>query len=125
MSYPPYREAEFRFDECQTRLNTLQCNFIFISEDCSAIIPRIEYDSSANVFNGFVTPIVDGTPRRNSYQCTSFEELQRVFENVPASKLVNVHVIQLIPGSNVPAPPSQHQFYQRREPTTRLQPLTY
>ena len=105
-SYPPYREAEFRFDECQTRLNALQCNYIFVSEDCSAIIPRIEYDSSANVFNGFVTPIVDGTPRRNSYQCTSFEELKHLFDNVPASKLVNVHVVQPIPGSNVPALPS-------------------
>ena len=102
----PYREAEFRFDECQTRLNALECKYIFVSEDCSAIIPRIEYDSSANSFNGFVTLIVDGAPSRNAYQCTSFEELKNTFENVPASKLVNIHVIQPVPTSNVPAPPS-------------------
>ncbi|CAF3662071.1 unnamed protein product, partial [Rotaria socialis] len=30
--------------------------------DCSAIIPRIEYDSTLNCFNGFVTPIDGGKP---------------------------------------------------------------
>jgi hypothetical protein len=83
-------------------------NTFFVSEDCSAIIPRIEYDSNTNVFSGFVIPIVEGIPSENAYQCASFEELQDVFESTPSSKLVNIHVIQPVPKTSVPAsPPSR------------------
>ncbi len=49
-------------------------NTFFVSEDCSAIIPRIEYDSNTDVSDGFIIPIIEGIPSENAYQCASFEE---------------------------------------------------
>ena len=57
-THNPYAEARFRYDESKANLGSIQCRFIYLSEDCSAIIPRIEYDSNSNSFHGFVTPII-------------------------------------------------------------------
>ncbi|CAF2119318.1 unnamed protein product, partial [Rotaria magnacalcarata] len=92
----PYSEARFRFDECVKNLNLYQCQYIFMSEDCSAIIPRLEYDSTFNVFNGLVTPILNGVPTENFAQFNSFDDLKQAIEITPRSNLVNVHLVQPI-----------------------------
>ncbi|CAF4164695.1 unnamed protein product [Rotaria magnacalcarata] len=92
----PYSEARFRFDECVKNLNLYQCQYIFMSEDCSAIIPRVEYDSTFNVFNGLVTPILNGVPTENFAQFNSFDDLKQAIEITPRSNLVNVHLVQPI-----------------------------
>lgn len=56
-THNPYSEVRFRFDESKIYLDSIQCQYIFLSEDCFAIIQRIEYDSNLNTFNGFVTPV--------------------------------------------------------------------
>ncbi len=43
-SHNPYSEAKLKFDEYKIYLNSIQYQYIFISEDWSAIIPRVEYD---------------------------------------------------------------------------------
>ncbi|CAF3581135.1 unnamed protein product [Rotaria socialis] len=100
-SYKPYLEAEFRFNESEIHLNSMQCQYIFVSEDCSAIIPRIEYDSNLDTFNGFVTPLLDGVPSENAFKCSLFEQLEDLFETTPQANLVNIHVIQPILDSDV------------------------
>ncbi|CAF3303165.1 unnamed protein product [Rotaria sp. Silwood2] len=77
-----------------------------MSEDCSAIIPRIEYDSTFNIFNGLVTPILNGIPTENSSQFNSFDDLKHAIETIPRSNLVNVHLVQAISTSNSYAPAS-------------------
>ncbi|CAF4227452.1 unnamed protein product, partial [Rotaria magnacalcarata] len=100
-SYKPYLEAEFRFNESEIHLNSIQCQYIFVSEDCSAIIPRIEYDSNLDTFNGFVTPLLEGVPSENAFKCSVFEQLEDLFETTPQANLVNIHVIQPILDSHV------------------------
>lgn len=105
-THNPYEEARFRYDESKAYLDSVQSRFIYLSEDCSAIIPRIEYDSNSNNFNGFATPIVDGIPIEKSFNCQTFEELKSLFENVPRANLVNIHVIQPICDDGFPVKPS-------------------
>ena len=92
----PYSEAKFRFDECKSYLDSNQSQFIFVSEDCSAIIPRIEYDSTFDTFNGFVTPVIDGTPHENAFQFKSFDTLKHALETKSRANLVNIHLVQPI-----------------------------
>ncbi|CAF4242226.1 unnamed protein product [Rotaria sp. Silwood2] len=96
----PYREAQFRFNESKIYLDSMDCQYVFLSEDCSGIIPRVEYDSTFNCFNGFVTPIIKGKPIENAFICQSFEELQDLFDNHSRSNLVNVHALQPISNTN-------------------------
>ncbi|CAF2098533.1 unnamed protein product, partial [Rotaria magnacalcarata] len=84
--------AEFRFDESKIYRDSIDCQFAVLSEDCSAIIPRIEYDATSNRFNGFVTPI-DG-------------ELKHALETQPRANLVNVHVLQPITDASFSRTPS-------------------
>ncbi|CAF3867992.1 unnamed protein product [Rotaria magnacalcarata] len=90
--FNPYSEAEFRFDESKIYRDSIDCQFAVLSEDCSAIIPRIEYDATSNRFNGFVTPI-DG-------------ELKHALETQPRANLVNVHVLQPITDASFSRTPS-------------------
>ena len=105
-THNPYEEARFRFDESKAYLDSIQCRFIYVSEDCSAIIPRIEYDSNSNNFNGFVTPIVDGISMEKYFNCETFEELKFLFENTSRANLVSIHVIQPICDDGFPVQPS-------------------
>ncbi|CAF3738076.1 unnamed protein product, partial [Rotaria sp. Silwood1] len=49
------------------------------------------------MFNGFVTPVVNGVPSENIFCCSSFEEFKFLFENTPTASLVNIHSVQPIP----------------------------
>ncbi|CAF1435863.1 unnamed protein product [Rotaria sordida] len=71
-----------------------------MSEDCSAIIPRVEYDSTFNIFNGLVIPVLNGVPTENSSQFNSFDDLKHAIETTPRSNLVNVHLVQPISTSD-------------------------
>ena len=95
-THNPYAEARFRYDESKANLDSIQCRFIYLSEDYSPITPRIEYDSNSNSFHGFVTPIIDGIPIEKPFNCQTFEELKFLFENTLHANFVNIHVIQPI-----------------------------
>lgn len=89
-----YMEAHFRFDETAHYLAKNDCQYVFVSEDCSGIIPRIEYDAVLDIFNGFVATLVDGKPIDNAFRCQSFEDFQSLFENYSRSSLINIHVVK-------------------------------
>ncbi|CAF1024061.1 unnamed protein product [Rotaria magnacalcarata] len=105
-NHSPYSEAEFRYDESKMYPDSIQCQFVFLPEDCSAIIPRVEYDSTINSFNGFVKPIADGKPVKNAFNYQSFEEFKHLIETKPRANLVSVHLLQPISDSNLYVTPS-------------------
>lgn len=91
-----YEEGKFRYEESKSYLDSIESNFVFVSEDSSTIIPRVEYNSITNTFNGFAAQIIDGKPVENYFQCSTFEELKYMFETIPQVTQVNVHMIQPI-----------------------------
>ena len=101
-----YTPPSFRFDECKSYLESKQYEFIFLCEDCSAIIPRSEYNSTLDTFNGFVTPVLDGTPIENAFKFDTSNDLEAAIETVPRANLVNVHMIQPIASINNSRTPS-------------------
>ena len=100
----PYSEARFRFDECAKYLNSYQCQYIFMSEDCLAIISRVEYDSIFNTFNELATLILNAVPTEISFRLNSFDSFKNAIETTPHSNLVNVHLVQPTSTSNPYAP---------------------
>ena len=100
----PYSEAKFRFDECTKYFESYDCQYAFMSEDCSAVTLRVEYDATLNTYNGFVTPILNGIPEENSFQCNSFEDFKDAIDTTPRSSLANLHSVQPISISDRFAP---------------------
>jgi hypothetical protein len=100
-------EAEFRFDHLQKRLDTVNLQFAFGSEDTTGIIKRIKYDSVTNTFIGFHTPLNCGVPIKEHYQTDSLDTLKLWFNSIDKSSLLNVHMIQPLQPtnqSNIPSP---------------------
>ena len=78
----------------------MQSEHIFVSEDCSSIIPKLKYDANVDYFNGFVTPIFNGVPSETTFQCVTFEHLKQLFETTDLASMVNIHCIQPLTNSN-------------------------
>ncbi|CAF1298391.1 unnamed protein product [Didymodactylos carnosus] len=89
-------EAEFCYNEVEQHMKLINCSNVFISEDCTGIIPRVEYDVNKNCFTGFVTPMVNDEPVPQAYRCTTFEQLEHLYGTVVKSTLVNIYVVQPI-----------------------------
>ena len=67
----------------------MQCEFVILSENCSAIIPRIKCDSNFDCFDAFVTPVEDGN--HVSYNAYSSLLLNFIHDDEAAPKDVAVH----------------------------------
>ena len=89
-------EADIRYDLMVDHLSLQQTNFVFISEDCTAVIPRIVYDVHSNAFIGFTPTLVDGLPRTNTFSTESFHELEQWFSTRHRSHLLSIHILQPI-----------------------------
>ncbi|CAF2950946.1 unnamed protein product [Rotaria sp. Silwood2] len=89
-------EADFRFNSLKAHMNSLNTTIAFASEDCTAVIKKISYDSLTNSFVGFVTPSNNGIPLDLHYQTDSFEQLREWFSTEDRSPLLNIHMIQPI-----------------------------
>ena len=85
-------EAEFKFES----LKQFHSGFGFCSEDTTGVIPKIEYDSSANSFIGFSTPIIDGIPSKEFYKADKFDDLRSIYDSNEMAPLLNVHIFQSI-----------------------------
>jgi hypothetical protein len=94
------KEAEFRFDQLQQYLQSVDVKFGFVSEDCTSVIRKIKYNVSSNSFTGFATPLIKGIPVANHYRTDSFEQLKTWFDSIDKSPLLNVHMFQPIPSLN-------------------------
>ena len=100
-------EGEFRFDALQKHSEHLNFQYAFGSEDATCVIKKIKYDSTTNVFNGFITPLNRGVPIKGFYQTDSFDQLRIWFDSVDKASLLNVHMIQPIQSTSqsiIPSP---------------------
>ena len=99
-------EAEFRFDELQSKLKNFNIQYAFGSEDMTSVIKKTKYDSIANTFVGFPIPLVHGIPIKEYYKTDSFDILKSWFSSIEKSPLLNVHMIQPLKSSSQNVIPS-------------------
>lgn len=95
-------QEEFRYDLLSDFRLCQKTKFIFLSEDCTGVVPRIEYDVHSNTFIGFSPRLADGLPQTNSFSTESFNKLDDWFETLKKSHLLNFHMAQpisLVPSS--------------------------
>ncbi|CAF3345178.1 unnamed protein product [Rotaria socialis] len=87
-------EGDFRYDLMCDYLSLQKTNFIFASEDCTGVIPKIIYNVQSNTFIGFVPHLEDGLPKINTFSTESFSKLENWFGTLNKSHLLNLHMIQ-------------------------------
>lgn len=98
-------EGEFRYNLMTDYLTSQGTSFIFAAEDCTAVVPRIVFDTRTNMFVGFVLSLKDGIPIIDSYTTESFCELEQWFDTSSKSYLINLQMIQPINLNNVEGAP--------------------
>ena len=97
-------EGEFRYDSMVDYLASQKTKFVFAAEDCTAVIPRIVFDSKTNTFVGFTSSLENGIPKISSFSTESFSELENWFNTSTKSHLLNLQMIQPINLNNAPGP---------------------
>lgn len=97
-------EGELRIKELNHYLDSQKLEkCVWISEDATAIVTKVEYDPKSNQMVGIVLPINSSTgmPIPFSYLATSEAE---IYENMDCNKSSNVYVVMAQPiTKNVPA----------------------
>jgi hypothetical protein len=96
-------QGEFRFDELTNYSNKINCSFVYVSEDCTGIVSKIHYDVESDSFVGFCPQLNNGLPTIHQYQTGDFFQLEKWFQTVKQSTLVNVHTIQPITSVGSPS----------------------
>jgi len=94
-------ECEFCFKLLEEYSRSNKFNYVFSSEDSTNSICRIDYDPQLNSFIGFSSPLIDGLPQPNFFRTENFDELKRWVHNFNKSKLINLHILSVVP--SVPA----------------------
>ena len=94
--YALFQEGHFRFDELLEHLKNFNASMVVsIGEDATRVISRIEYDSETDKLVGFVLPCdQDGLPICDSFIASSFETMEKYFENASLAKYAFVYVVQ-------------------------------
>ena len=87
-------EGNFRYTFATQHLISKRSEYVFCSEDCTAVIPKVVYDSRSNTFIGFSLPLFNGFPQVECYSTSSFQQLEDWFLTKTQSKLLNIHIIQ-------------------------------
>jgi hypothetical protein len=98
-------EGEFRYSLMFDYISSQNINFVFVSEDCTSVVPRIIYDVQLDTFIGFTPHLDDGLPQVNSFSTDSFAELEVWFETLKKSHLLNLCMIQPINSSSTACSP--------------------
>lgn len=99
-------EGGFQYSRFLESVQPLGCKYVFCSEDCTAVIPKVTYDSYSNSFVGFTLPLKNGFPSCQFYSTNSLDELESWHNEVEKSSLLNVHVIQgLTPQNQITCAP--------------------
>ncbi|CAF1550320.1 unnamed protein product, partial [Adineta ricciae] len=93
-------EGSFNYNGISDRFGLNQTVLGFCAEDCTAIIPKITYDSSSNSFIGF-PPLLDanGIPVANCFTTDSFTCLENWYSTLPSAKLLNAITVQPLSSS--------------------------
>ena len=92
-------ECQFRYDKLEHHRKMFGHQIAVCSEDSTAVIKKVSYDSSTNTFTGFSTPIRDGIPKVGHFRTDSFDQLNNWFENEDKASLINVHMVQPLSAS--------------------------
>ncbi|CAF4582958.1 unnamed protein product, partial [Rotaria sp. Silwood2] len=88
-------EGLFNYDGVRDYFNANQSTIGFCAEDCTAIIPKITYDTKSNTFVGCSLPLDNnGIPITNSYSTDSFTDLEQWCSDLPQAKSINACLIQ-------------------------------
>ncbi|CAF1299345.1 unnamed protein product [Didymodactylos carnosus] len=89
-------EDKFQIDRVLKHASVIDCQYGFMSEDCTGVIRKIKYDSATDTFIGFSTPLISGLPSYKHFQTDSFDELKNWFSTCEKAQLLNVHMFQSI-----------------------------
>lgn len=100
---PPIKEGHLRVDELKQYL--LKNNYpltVFLSEDATGIVKRVEYSSNYNLISGLVLPLgTNGIPISDSFLANKFENILNYIKNNNRASLVYVILAQpLEPGAS-------------------------
>lgn len=90
-------EGQLRIKELSEYLDRINAKrYIFLSEDASGIISKVEYDPKSNQLIGLVLPIASGSgmPIVFSFKASSQSEIQRLMELQAKSTLVYIIMAQ-------------------------------
>ncbi|CAM4815916.1 unnamed protein product [Rotaria magnacalcarata] len=90
----PLHECECRFDSLKSYLDSIDSNYVFVSEDCTSVISSISYDSVNDCFIGFSSRLSNGLRSINQFRTNSYSELEQWFEDFDKSKLINAHLVE-------------------------------
>ncbi|CAF4038593.1 unnamed protein product [Adineta steineri] len=97
------KQSNFKLNESEFRFNFLQEHFIsknikysFVSEDSTAVVKKIVYDTATNSFVGFCTPLNNGIPIPHYFRTESFDQLKEWFDSIQKAGFLNLHMIQPI-----------------------------
>lgn len=96
-------EGELRIKELNHYLDSLHLEkCVWLSEDASAIVSKVEFDPNSNQMIGIVLPTnpSTGMPIPFTYLATTESE---IYKNLKFNKSTNVYVVMAQPISNVPA----------------------
>ncbi|CAF1483731.1 unnamed protein product [Adineta steineri] len=99
-------EAEFRFNFLQEHFISKNIKYSFASEDSTAIVKKIVYDTATNSFVGFCTPLNNGIPIPHYFRTESFDQLKEWFDSIQKAGFLNLHMIQPISESIANLSPS-------------------
>lgn len=82
---PNISEGELRGDQLKIYLDQFEIKHIWLSEDATRIINRVQYNSFNNELIGFVLPLNDnnGMPIKSVYKARSAREIEEHFNKEP------------------------------------------
>ncbi|CAF1446682.1 unnamed protein product [Rotaria magnacalcarata] len=95
-------ESELQFQLIKEHLKSNKCNYVFIVEDATSSICRIDYDATSNSFIGFSSPLIDGVPQSNFFQTENFEQLELWFNEIDKAKFINLYMLKSLVLSDPP-----------------------
>ncbi|CAF0817297.1 unnamed protein product [Adineta steineri] len=95
-------EGKLRFQLLQDYVESNKCNYVFVAEDATSSISRIDYDATLNSFIGFSAPLVNGVPQSNFFQTENFEQLELWFNDIDKAKFINLYMLKSLALSSPP-----------------------
>ncbi|CAF2139424.1 unnamed protein product [Rotaria magnacalcarata] len=99
-------EGEFQYERLKDYVDWSQYSYAFCGEDSTSVVQKISYDTRSNCFVGFTLPLKNGFPCTRYFSTDSLGQLEKWYEQIDKSFLINVHVIQpTCHVRQVPSPP--------------------
>ncbi|CAF4339700.1 unnamed protein product, partial [Rotaria magnacalcarata] len=93
-------EGIFRYNILQNHQKSVGYDIAVYSEDATAVIKKVSYNSATNKFSGFPISLKHGIPYSRQFQTDSFDELKSWFENKDKTHYLNVHMVKPLIASN-------------------------